>query len=457
VNAIRRSPLLVVMLGLISVAAGPPVAMRVDIEPVRSAGSDTLVELTVQIAPEDRARIGRSAWIQAELDRGERVLERVAQTVEVDRNGRARIELVWPAGEFDLRIDIASPGGEAEGIWMGKISIPRLEPEPTPVAPLTPPAAEPAPAAVPGAGAAVAAAPETPGSEPDRGAAGPSEQPVTAVEKPEAAASVAPDTAGWSGAGPGTVDLTLVVTERSRPVSGMTAERFRLRVDGADTAIDEFGDAGSVPLFLAVAVDLSTTMAPHLADMSRQLSRLALRTVGYRGGLALATADDDAELAVDWGGTVSDMAQKLARVGSSDEGDLVNLINTGLGALEDRRGRRFLVVVTDGGHSASKGEWRDAADRVEASGVPILVIGFRGETLEERTRRNLERFAASSGGRSFFLPDSGMAQMTLDYLAELIEGSYALRFRKASGTATSKIRVEVDTKGLEVLHPRAVR
>jgi hypothetical protein len=448
--------LLVLLVGLLSIAASPPVAMRVEIEPVRAMGPDTAIELTVQIAPEDRARIGRSAWLQAELKKGKAAKFRIARAVDVNAKGITRIEVVWPPGEYTLRVDIESADGDGEGIWMGPITIPRLALEPESV-----PAPEPPPPAVPeeaapavpeeAAPAAVAAPPPAEAPEPEPVAP----EPVQAAPPP--AATVAADITDWGAADPATADLTVMVTDMARPVLALDSGQFRVKLDGSESTIEEFGDAEEVPLFLGIAVDVSHTMAPYLPSLSRQLSRLSLRTVGERGGLFLVTADADAELTLGWGATPSAVAQTLARTGSSEQGDLVGLVTTSLEAFEGRRGRKFLIVITDGGHMATKADWKEAVTAADGAAVPIHVVGFRGDWLKERTRRNLERMSVGSGGKSYFIPDTGMLDMTLDYLTELIKGSYALRVRRQTGAKATKVRVETTNRNFQVFYPRSLR
>jgi hypothetical protein len=247
-----------------------------------------------------------------------------------------------------------------------------------------------------------------------------------------------------------------VVTDRSRPVPGLDSGQLRLRVDGKQVDIEGVGGS-EVPLVLGFAADISNTMAPHLPELSRQLSRLALRTVGERGELSLVTADSEAYLALDWGASPSQLAQALTQSGAAQQGDLVGLVTTSLTAFDGRAGRRFMILVTDGGHLAPKANWKQAASAVEAAGVQIMVIGFRGDWLKDRTRRQLERFAIGSGGKSYFLPDTGMLQMTLDYVAEIINGSYAIRFRRPSrGSGPSKIKLETTDKNLDASYPKTL-
>jgi hypothetical protein len=451
------------MLGLVGLAATQLVAMRVELEGIRASGSETLVELSLQIAPEDRTRVGRRVSFNAVLTRGDTNVASVARIVELDDRGRARIQVSWPAGTHQLRVDISSSTGANEGIWMGEVEIPRFEPEPAPT-PQEPPAVAPEPAPVPETMAAAAAVTEEPAPTAAPEAAPPPQREAVETEvAAEPAPAVAPErdqrtaAAGWQGADPELAVLTAMVTDRSRPVPVLESPQFRLRVNGRDTEIDAVG-ASEVPLFLGFAVDVSETMAPYLPELSRQLSRLALRTVGDVGQLSLVTADAEAELVLDWGATASELAQTLNKSGVREEGNLAGLVATSLAAFEGRSGRRFLILVTDGGHREPQSSWNEAAAAVEAAGVPLVVIGFRGDWLRERTRRQLERFAAASGGRNYFLPDTGMLQMTLEYITDLINGSYAIRFSNPGrGSDLSRIRLETTDRSLDVAHPRTMR
>jgi hypothetical protein len=441
------------------------VAMRVELEGIRASGTETLVELSLQIAPEDRTRVGRNLSLNAVLMRGDTNVASVARIVELDNRGRARIQVSWPAGTYTLRVDISSSTGGNEGIWMGEVKIPRFEPEPAPAREEPPPVA-PEPAPVPEAAtAAAAAAAAEDAKAPAASEAAPPPAPDVVepepVAKPEPA--VAPDidrrrtAPEWQDADPELAVLTAIVTDRSRPVPGLESPQFRLRVNGRDAEIDAVASSGA-PLFLGFAVDISETMAPYLSELSRHLSRLALRTVGESGALSLVTADAEAELVLDWGATASELAQTLGKSGVREQGDLAGLVTTSLAAFEGRAGRRFLILVTDGGHREPQSGWNQAGAAVEAAGVPMVVIGFRGDWLNERTRRQLERFSAASGGKNYFLPDTGMLQMTLDYVTDLINGSYAIRFRNPSkGSGPSKIRLETADKRLDVAHPKTMR
>jgi len=210
-------------------------------------------------------------------------------------------------------------------------------------------------------------------------------------------------------------------------------------VAGKDVPIQEVGDASSAPLNLGLAVDLSTAMADHQDELSRQLARFSLRIADGQGEAFLATATDPP----DWGTSPNQLAAAVADMQTAGETNLADLVATASGAFEDRRGRSFLVVVTDGGDIASKADWKTATAAAENAGVPVFVIGLRDTGFGSRARSNLGRLADTTGGRRYFLADPGMLQMTLDYIGELIDASYALRFARPGGEKPGPLQIKV--------------
>ena len=140
---------------VLSFAATAPVAMRVEVEPVRQAGALTEVAVVVQVSPEDRLRIGSNAILRIELDGGTVSSGSPMRAVRLEDDGSARVVVEWPPGEHHLRVEIEDPSKEDTGLWVGTVRIPDLsaagtasrvtESEPVPASEPVPEMAEPAP------------------------------------------------------------------------------------------------------------------------------------------------------------------------------------------------------------------------------------------------------------------------------------------------------------------------
>lgn len=494
------------------VAAGPPlVALRVDLEPTENRGDATALEVVVQVAPEDRARLGASAWLELELRRGRETVERVSRAVEVDGHGRVRLEALWPAGSYELDVEIRSARGDARGLWSDRVTVPALgpAPEPTPPpeptarpspppTPTPPPAVDPEPEAAPAPPLEPAS---TPAPEPDQvssptpapraaspdptpspaptpeqvAAAEPAQVTATATVAPAAAteptaapaptpelvatATAPPPRTEASPPGPAgdTVEVTVLVTRMQRPVAAVARETLSLKVDGDAVPVVALEGPKTAPLSLALAVDLSSTMAPHLPELGRLLGQLTLQVTAGGGSVSLVLGDDKARRPLDWGASPEAILEALRSAGPGPQGDLAGMVTAAFTGLVDRRGRRLVLVVTDGGDTGSRDDWRRADEAAAAAAAPILVVELPG--LEGRPASALDRLVESCGGERFAAPTGELMGTVLRHYGDLLEAAYSVRFQRPEGARSAPLKPRITTADdtLEVRHPKQLR
>jgi hypothetical protein len=597
VSIFKSSVMTVVMATAVCAAANAPVAVRVEVESLTVAAEGTRVALTIQISPEDRARIGKNAMVRIALDGGVPPGQSPLWAVRIESDGSGRIDTVWPPGEHSLRVDIASPNGEDTGLWVGTVRIPGADaesaapdtraepPKPTPVptpavevdeaavaapveedvqAPVpetpptieetavvaeavgeappdvgppevagaqtskspeadvpvedemvtgaepTPPEAapaaesvseaaepdeqepgEPAPAAAAGVVGSTAAAepkavteaapepmaptdlesptqPEPPAAEPETVVVEPLRSeavPPGAVSEPEAgsAASASADAPPpppaavsaafekWADAGPGTVDLTVVATRDGEPATGLSTADFRLIVDRKETVVEAVGDAERAPLQLGVAVDVAAGSTAGWSQPGGRLFPLVERARGGRGHVFFAA---DGRIGA-WDGGPGGARGGMDAVSA---GGVTSLIVDSLGRFEGRRGRFFLVVVTDGRSDADKAAWKAAADAAEGAGVPVLVIALWDDSFSQKVRKYLKEIGEVSGGGLFLVQGSDQLDRAAERFGPVIDAGVALRFALPSTAALpAAVSVSATDKTLDVTAPKGVR
>jgi hypothetical protein len=249
-----------------------------------------------------------------------------------------------------------------------------------------------------------------------------------------------------------TLDLTVVVTERNRPILGLSSNAFRLRVAGRDVPVLQVGDGASSPVNLAFAVGLSEVMIELRDEVSRQLARFSLRASDGRGEVLMATPSHTSS----WGLDPNNLAAAVAEMGTPEEMNLADLITRATGIFQDSRGRSFLIVVTDGADTSSKADWKAATAAADAAGVPIFVIGLRDSGFSSRARSSLGRMADTSGARRYFLADPGMLEMTLDFIGELVDASYALNVDRSLAPSGAPLRIDGADRAWDVGHSSRV-
>ena len=185
-----------------------------------------------------------------------------------------------------------------------------------------------------------------------------------------------------------------VVNADGRPVSGLAREDFTVLEDGRQQSVTTFAEA-DFPLSVAIAIDRSFSMA----------KLLPIAKSGARTFLGELRAGDQAML-VAIGSSIDTIAplatsrdaqfDALERLQPWGTTGLHDAIIESIDAIEAARGRRALVLLSDGQDRYSHATADDAMEHARRSDVMIYPAALDG-----RRPRLFTDLAALTGGRSF--------------------------------------------------------
>ena len=246
------------------------------------------------------------------------------------------------------------------------------------------------------------------------------------------------------------VEVYATVTDaRGVPVTGLTKEDFVVTEDGAVQQISTFA-AGEFPLSAAVALDRSFSMAGE---------RLATATSAARSFLGrLREADESMLIAI---GSRTEVLAPLSRHREAQYSALASLdafgstalydaIIASIAAVQPARGRRALVLLSDGTDRYSGASATDALERARASDVLIypIAIGHDRPAL-------FAELATLTGGRSVHLKDPRRLPEALRSIVLELRNQYLIGYTPAApltpGTREWRsIGVSVKKSGLTV-------
>lgn len=222
------------------------------------------------------------------------------------------------------------------------------------------------------------------------------------------------------------VEVYVSVTDgRGEPVRGLSEADFEVRENGVSQAITTF-TAGNVPLSVALAIDRSFSMSGP---------RLALARSAARAFLAeLRPADESMILAV--GSTVDVVAPlsadrepqllALSRLDAFGTTGLHDAIVEAIHAVQPARGRRALVLLSDGDDRYSRASATEALQAARESDVmiyPVALGAARPPLFAE--------LATLTGGRSFHVRDPKTLEGTLRAIARELREQYLLGYTPA--------------------------
>jgi Ca-activated chloride channel family protein len=245
--------------------------------------------------------------------------------------------------------------------------------------------------------------------------------------------------------------ISIVTDSKGRFVSGLTEGDFHVFEDDVTQPVSHLIGEGA-PREVVVAVDMSSSMTEAMPQVRKavraflsalraddQLTLLAFNDNVFT--LARRETDAAARLrAVDrlapWGGTA-----------------LYDVLLRAMDLLGHRKGRKVLVVFTDGEDQSSRSSLADVERRAEVNDAPIYMIGQGRATTDGKLRDVLQRLAHMSGGRAFHtdrLDELGPA--FAEIVAEL-DNQYLLGYQPgntARDGSWRRIRVEVEGAGRKV-------
>jgi VWFA-related protein len=124
--------------------------------------------------------------------------------------------------------------------------------------------------------------------------------------------------------------------------------------------------------------------------------------------------------------------------------------------LERHRGRRALVLFTDGEDMVSHATVQDVQRRVEVSATPVYVIAQGKGMREQALKQVLDRVAGVSGGRAFYTDRIEQLEGVFAEIGEDLASQYLLAYAAGESVRDGgwhAIRVEVPGKS----RPHAVR
>lgn len=213
-----------------------------------------------------------------------------------------------------------------------------------------------------------------------------------------------------------------VVDRQGEPVTGLTVDSFEVRENGEIQSISTFAEA-DFPLAVAVALDRSFSMAGDRLAVAKSAARTFLGELRPEDQSMLIGVGSAVEVIAPLS---TDRPRQLAALSAVDPFGTTGLYDAIVSAIESiqsARGRRALVLLSDGDDRFSTAKAADALDRARRSDVIVYPVAIG--------RTNAPVFgelAALTGGRSFHVRDPKTLASTLRTIARELRQQYLLGY-----------------------------
>ncbi len=262
------------------------------------------------------------------------------------------------------------------------------------------------------------------------------------------------------------VDVRLVnvfvnVTDQNGAlVGGLTRDNFALFEDGRPQQISVFERESELPLNLVLAVDTSGSVFKDralIASASRTFIHALLRPQDQMSLLEFATFVREV---TPFTNKEQQLERGLNALRGGEATALYDAIYLGAGRLGPKQGRKILILVSDGGDTASDIDYKHALEQALRNEVMIYSIidvpiaASAGRDLGGE--HALITLAEQTGGRSFYAAEGGLdkafARVSDDLRTQYLLGYYPKK--QEPGLTFHRLRVTIPHAAPEAFNIR---
>jgi Ca-activated chloride channel family protein len=238
------------------------------------------------------------------------------------------------------------------------------------------------------------------------------------------------------------VEVYAAVTDRlGEPLAGLTASDFRVEEDGAPQTITAFA-AGEFPLAVAIGLDHSFSMAGsgNRLGVAKSAARTFIGALRPPDQVMVIAIGGESEVVAPLSANRAAALSAIDRLEAWGTTPLYDAALAALDAIQSARGRRALVLLSDGTDRYSETRAADLVEHARRRDVLIYPVALgvaRPPVFAE--------LATATGGRSFHAPEPRELVATMTSIARELRVQYLLGYVPSRGVSP-----EPEWHGIEV-------
>jgi Ca-activated chloride channel family protein len=260
------------------------------------------------------------------------------------------------------------------------------------------------------------------------------------------------------------VNVFVTVTDaHGAPIGNLTKDNFRLSEDGVEQKIAIFDKESALPLSIILAVDTSLSTKKDLPlelASARRFAHAILRPVD---GLSVYEFSEIVNEVVPFTPDLKTIDHGIDRIRVGSATALYDALYLGSRALERRQGRKVMVVITDGGDTVSKVDYRDAvraAQEAEAIVYSLIVVPVEASAGRDTGGEHaLIQLSEDTGGKYYYASSLAQLDNAFHQISDELRTQYLLAYypsQRMSNSEFRRLRVSInripDGVDYKVLH-----
>lgn len=248
------------------------------------------------------------------------------------------------------------------------------------------------------------------------------------------------------------VELYTTVTDKGRPVPGLQASNFKVFEDGAIQKVESFEYVRNLPLTLGVIVDTSASMLESLAEAQAAAVSFVDFSIGEKDRAFTVSFDNEPYLLTKLTNRKDRLFRSLAGLRAEGSTALYDAVIYGLYQFTGVKGKKALVVLSDGKDTASKFDFETLVEYVKRAGISIYGIGLKISGTDLEVKYKLNKLAQATGGQTFYVDSAKNLESVYRQINEDLRSQYMLTYYSTNTTGKDKwrkVEIKVEPTSLQ--------
>jgi len=248
------------------------------------------------------------------------------------------------------------------------------------------------------------------------------------------------------------VELYTSVTEKGRPVPGLQATNFKIFEDGVIQKIESFEYVKNLPISIGVMIDTSASMLESLPDAEQAAISFMDYSLGPKDRAFTISFDNEPYVLSKLTNRKDKLYRSLAGLRAEGSTALYDAVVFGLYQFTGVKGKKALVILTDGKDTTSKFDFDTTLEYVRKAGIAVYGIGLKISGAELDVKYKLNKLANVSGGQTFYIDSVKHLDAVYKQINEELRSQYLLTYYSTNATAKEqwrKVEVKVEPTALQ--------
>ncbi|MGC2475786.1 MAG: VWA domain-containing protein [Candidatus Sulfotelmatobacter sp.] len=250
------------------------------------------------------------------------------------------------------------------------------------------------------------------------------------------------------------VNVFVTVTDRNgAPIGGLTKDNFILKEDDREQQIKVFDKESALPLSIALEIDTSLSTRHDLPLEQASAKRFAHEILRPIDGLSVyAFSEVVNQITPGYTADLKRIDESIDHMRLGAATALYDAIFLASRALDHRKGRKVIVLITDGGDTISKVDYKEAVRAsIEAEAIvySIIVVPIESSAGRETGGEHaLIQLSEDTGGKYYYATSITQLDEAFHRISEELRTQYLLAYYPSQQTSFSEFRrIEVKVVG----------